>query len=348
MKSRINAALVVLLGMASAGAQMVASHAPVGPSHQTVTTQSLPKTSMAPALPITGKVVARVNGADLTDRDLLREMFSIFPYAQEHNGFPKELEPEIRRGALQMIIFEELVYQEARRRHMTIPAAKLAGAEREFRKQFPTAAAYQAFLKNEVNGSEAVMREKIRRALLIDALLNLEVNAPSQITTAQARAQYIKNSPQYTHGEILRIQSISIIPPNATAAVLKEARQRADEAFKQARQAKSYREFGLLAEKLSDDDFHVNMGDHKTLDAGKLPPPILQAAAKMKPGDVSDLIKLDNNYTIFRLESRTPAGKTPFAEVKAKLQSDMQKEKTQQLRSTLDQKLRKNAKIETL
>ena len=41
----------------------------------------------------TGKPVARVNGAVLTDRDLLREMFTIFPYARQHNGgFPKAME----------------------------------------------------------------------------------------------------------------------------------------------------------------------------------------------------------------------------------------------------------------
>ena len=71
-------------------------------------------------------------------------------------------------------------------------------------------------------------------------------------------------------------------------------------------------------------------------------------AAKMKPGDVSDLIQLGLNYTIFRLEARTPAGTTPFAEVKAKLQADLQKQRTEQLRSALAQKLSKNAKVETL
>jgi parvulin-like peptidyl-prolyl isomerase len=68
----------------------------------------------------------------------------------------------------------------------------------------------------------------------------------------------------------------------------------------------------------------------------------------MKPGDVSGLIQLGNNYPIFRLEARVPAGTTPFAEVKAKLQAEIQKQRTEQLRSTLAQKLRKNAKIETL
>ena len=67
------------------------------------------------------KPVARVNGAVLTDRDLLREMYTIFPYAQQHNGFPKAQEAAIRQGALEMIIFEELVYQEAVRRKLTVP-----------------------------------------------------------------------------------------------------------------------------------------------------------------------------------------------------------------------------------
>ena len=349
MKVRFIIAVAVVVGvmvLAPASAQMVASHTTAQPTAKA--DPNVASSKIMPAMAVSGKPVARINGTILTDRDLLREMFTIFPYATQHKGFPKDLEAEIRRGALQMIIFEELVYQEAKRRGMTIPPAKLAKAETEFRKQFPSTAAYQEFLRSEVNGSEAAMREKIRRSLLIEQLLNQEVTTPAHISTTQARVQYEKNSAQYKHGEFLRIQSISIIPPNETKAVLQEAKKRAEEAFKQAKQAKSYRDFGLLAERFSDDDFHVNMGDHKNQEAIALPPPIVQAAAKMKPGEVSDLIQLGNYYTIFRLEARTPAGITPFPEAQAKLRSDMQKEKTQQLRSAFAQKLRKNAKIEML
>lgn len=303
---------------------------------------------LTPKVPTRWKPVARVNGTVLVERDLEREMFAIFPYARQHNGFPKQLEPEIRRGALQMIIFEELVYQEAKRQNMTISPARLAQAEAEFRKQFGGDAAYQQFLMTEVNGSQATMREKIRRALLIEKFLKQQVTDPARVTPAQVRAEYEKNSAQYKHGEVLHIQSISIIPPNQSSAVLKEAKERAEQAAGQAQNAKTYRDFGLLAEKFSDDDFHVNMGDHKPMEASQLPPPIVQLADKMKPGDVSGLIQLGNNYTIFRLEARVPAGITPFAEVKAKLQAEMQKQRTEQLRSALAERLRKNAKIETL
>ena len=45
-----------------------------------------PKASRRLAPSPTGKPVARVNGAVLTDGDLLREEYTIFPYARQHNG----------------------------------------------------------------------------------------------------------------------------------------------------------------------------------------------------------------------------------------------------------------------
>jgi hypothetical protein len=47
---------------------------------------------------VSDKPVARVNGAVLTDRDLLREMYAIFPYARQHNGFPKAQEARFARA----------------------------------------------------------------------------------------------------------------------------------------------------------------------------------------------------------------------------------------------------------
>lgn len=300
-------------------------------------------------LQVTGKTVARVNGAALTDRDLVREMFAIFPYAKQHSGFPEKLEPQIRKGALDMIIFEELVYQEAKRRQMTVSPERIARAEKEFRKQFPDQPTYEQFVKAELNGSGPVLREKIRRSLLIEDLLAAEIVNKSKVSAVQAKAFYDENTAKFQREERFHIQSISIIPPaNASADVLKEARGKADDAARQAKTATSYRDFGLLAEKLSDDDYRVNMGDHKPCGRDLLPPEIVKTALAMKPGQVSELIQLGSAYTVFRLDAHTPAGRAPFAEVKDKLQSDLQKEKVEQLRSSLGQKLRKNARIEKL
>jgi parvulin-like peptidyl-prolyl isomerase len=294
------------------------------------------------------KPAVRVNGAVLTEADVVRQMYTIFPYASQHGGFPKPLEADIRKGALEMIIFEELLYQEARRMKIPIAPEQLSRAETAFRKQLGSGA-YEQFLRTECQGSKQVLREKIRRSLLIEKMLKTEVEQKSVITAAAAKAYYDKNPKQFEKPESLRIQTISIIPPqNGGADVEKEARKRAEEAYKLAMATKSYQDFGLLAEKKSDDDWHVNMGDRKFVEISKLPPPVAKAAAAMKPGEVSKLIQLGNAYTIFRLIEHTPSSRTPFAAVRATLQSDLQKEKRVELRAALNQKLRKDAKVEVL
>jgi parvulin-like peptidyl-prolyl isomerase len=297
---------------------------------------------------VTGKPVVKVNGAVLTDRDLVREMYLMFPYAQQHNGFPKDMEPQIRQGALQMIIFEELLYQEGNRRKVVIPNERIARAMTQFRKTFPDDAAYQEFLKKEVKGSPSVLRSEIRRSFVIEEMLRTEITQKAAVTTAEARAYYDKNSLKFQRPETFHFQSISIIPPNDTADVRQEVRRRAEEALKQAKNAGNYRDFGLLAEKLSDDDYRVKMGDRQPVESAKLPPEVAKVASAMQPGQVSDLIKLGPAYTIIRLEAHNPAGKVPFNEIKGQLQSDLRKEKTERIRSALGKKLRAKAKIELM
>jgi peptidyl-prolyl cis-trans isomerase SurA len=294
--------------------------------------------------------VARVNGAVLTSADLLREEYAIFPYARQHNGgIPKEFEKQIRDGAMKMIIFEELVYQEALRRKMTIPAARMQSAETDFRKQFPNPEQYNEFLQSEFHGSRAALDEKIRRSLLIDALLKSEVEDKCVVTPAEVRAYYDQNPARFHHPETYTFQTISVLPPaNATAAQLKEGRTRAQNALKQAKATKNAEEFGLLAEKISDDDYRVMMGQHKPVPVDQLAPEVLKVLAAMHPNDVSEIIQLGQAYTIVRLQAHTPAGQANLDEVKGQISKDLQDGKRNRLRSALNAKLSQNAKIEEL
>ena len=129
--------------------------------------------------------------------------------------------------------------------------------------------------------------------------------------------------------------------------VLRDLRQRrvAPQLAEQAT-AKTYQDFGLLAEKLSEDDFRVNMGDHKAVGRDKLPPQIVKTALAMQPGQVSGLIQIENAFTIFRLNAHNPATKQPLAQVKDDLRIELQKNKYEKLRSNFAKSLRAKAKIE--
>ena len=347
MNRKFPFATYFLLAITAAGAQ-VASHAP------TVFTQpEAPAAAQGPsvaALNAETRPVARVNGAVLTNADLVREEYSIFPYARQHGGgLPKELEPQIRDGAMKMIVFEELVYQEALRRKMVVPVAQLQRAEADFHKQFATPEEFNALLQSEFHGSVPALRDKIRRSLLIEALLKIEVDQKGAVTPADVKAYYLKNPARFQHPESFTFQTISILPPaRPTADQVKEGRTRAESALKQAKAAKTAEDFGLLAEKLSDDDYRVTMGEHKPVPADQLAPPVLKALSALKPGDVSDIIQIEQAFTIVRLAKHTPAGETKFTEVSAQLTKELQLTRTNQLRSALDKKLRQNAKIDEL
>lgn len=334
-KASIPGAFFLFCSLASA---QVASHAP---------TLVHPAPVQAPS--DINKPVVSVNGSILTNADLTREEYAIFPYARQHGGLPKDLAPQIRDGAMKMIIFEELVYQEAQRRRMTIPPAKLQRAETDFRKQFSNPEEFNALMQSEFHGSKHILDEKIRRSLLIDALLKAEVQDKSSVTPAEVKDFYDKNPARFTHPETYTIQTISVIPPDkATADQLKEARGRALKALAKAKATKNAEDFGLLAEKISDDDYRVMMGQHKPLSVDQLAPQVLKALKSMHPGDVSDLIQIDQIYTIVRFEVHTPSGEAKFQDVKAQLETELEQSKRNQLRSALDKKLHEHAKIEMM
>ena len=340
-KMRYLVVFALLLVEVTSSTGQVPSHAPTGAAKQAAPAAS--------PFQVSDKPVARVDGTVLTDRELLREMLQIFPYARQHNGFPKAEEAAIRQGALQMIIFEELVYQEAQRRRLTVPAEQLKRAEIEFKKQFATAEEYQQFLEQEMGGSDTRVREKIRRSLLIEQVLKTEVENRSVISEAEVKAYYEENSAKFRMPETFAFQTISILPPqNPNTDQVKEGQKRANEVLKEAKATKSYQEFGLLAEKVSEDDFHVNMGDHKEVGKDKLPPQVVSALQAMKPGDVSGTIQIDQAYTIVRMNEHWPARTRSFAEVRKELAAELQKNKYEQLRIALDKQLRAKAKVEVL
>jgi parvulin-like peptidyl-prolyl isomerase len=346
MKSPLPICAVLLITLAAATAQ-VASHAPSTMANASAT--NLPPAQVTPAMQVSDKPVARVNGAVLTDRDLLREMYMIFPYAQQHNGFPKAQEAAIRQGALEMIIFEELVYQEAQHRGLTVSSEKIKTAEAQFQKQFNSPEQYQQYLQSEMQGSEQKVRQQIKRSMLIEQVLKTDVENRSAITAADVKAYYDKNPAKYTLPESFTFQSISIMPPmKPTANQAAEAQKKGEDALRQAKATKTYQDFGLLAEKISEDDFRVNMGDHKAVGRDKLPPQVVKALAAMQPGQVSGLIQIESAYTIIRLNAHTPAHKRSLQEVQADLKVELQKAKYEKMRSGLAKQLRAKAKIEVV
>lgn len=339
MKLRLS---ILVLAVTTIAQGQVASHKPT----------TLPVNTNAPAVASmpAAKPIVRVNGAVLTDRDLMREMMNVFPYAKQHGGrFPQESEAKIRQTALKNIEFEELAYQDALKRGIAVSPEKLRKAISDFRAQFETEAEYQDFLKLEQKGSEQELKNRIRRSLLIDQYLVLEIDRRARYTDARLKEFYTKNPERFRKPDSVSLQTITIAYGQTPTPAEKEAaRKKAEDAFKQVKATKDYEGFGMLAEKVSMDDWRVMMGDHKWLHRGRMPEAVEKVVFAMKAGQISDIIDTGDSFCIARVNEKEDSHLVPLDQVKAQLKKDLESQKAQELRTALDKKLRIGAKIEEL
>lgn len=331
--------VILSLMLTATLAAQVASHAP------TVKVPAPRTPATAPARP-----VVRVNGAVLNDRDLAREMMNVFPYARQHGGkIPAEFESDIRKAAIHNLEFEELAYQEAQRRGMTVSPSRIERGIKDFRTQYDSEAQFKQYLKSEQKGSVEELKNKIRRAMLVDEILKLEVDNRSVYSEAQLKQFYEKNPDRFRKPESVSIQTITIAYGDKPSPADKQAaRKRAEDALIEARKTKDYNGFGELAEKVSMDDWHVMMGDHKWLHRGRMPVSVEKIVFGMKVDEVSGVIDTGDSFCIVRLNGREDSHLVAFAEVKPQLKQDLEKQKRDELRAAFDKRLRAGARIEEL
>ncbi len=325
----------VVCGGMSASAQnvpLVSAHRPV-----------------ASATPAAESLVARVNGAGLSQRDLQHEMQSLFPYSDVHKGrVPGPVAPEVRRKALEQIIFDELVHQEAKRRKMGVSSATFADVMQQARGRFPSKPEYEAYAVQEY-GSVRGFENQIRRAILIAMLVDQEIAQKARMTDAQVRQFYSTNKKRFQKPESVWVQSISFhFSEKATPAQRAQARKRAETVLPMARAAGSFEAFGKLAEKYSEDDWRIMMGDHRWLHRGRLPSAVENAAFLLKKDETSEIIETSEAFVIIRVNGKQAPTQIPYSQVSQSLREDLEKAKLVDRRTQFEQRLRARFQVEEL
>ena len=346
MKTLLKIVLMVTLSAGWLAAQLATSHAPTSAAPTAV---SAATPAAAQTLPNLNQAVVKVNGVALTERDVREQMQRLFPYYSIHGGrVPEKYQGEIRQKAINQVVEEELIYQEAKRRGMVVPQATMQKVFASAKARFSSPQEYQQYGK-QVYGSVNEFERRLRRATLIEQFEHQEIELKSKPTEAAVRDIYEKNKKSFLRPESAWLQSISVnLPENASDEQKKMARKRIDDILPQARAAKSYNEFGVLAERVSEDEYRINLGDHKWVHLVGLPAEITKTLESMQPGDISSVVEEPVGFTILRLNERRPAKQMAFEEVKDELRKQMEENAAQQKWASLQKQLKQNAHIETL
>ncbi len=137
-------------------------------------------------------VAARVNGEAITLFTLFREMNALAPrYLGAGGQRTPELDKKIRSEALDIVIFEELAVEEARKRGMKAAPEAIEGEIRKIKASTGSPAGFQEYL--DKNGlTEGELRKTLEQDALFEMIATQEIDAKITVTDAALRARYKK------------------------------------------------------------------------------------------------------------------------------------------------------------
>lgn len=237
---------------------------------------------------------------------------------------------EMRQQAVKDLIDRDLILQEFKKKEFTIPAYVIDDSVQQIiRKDFGGDRA--AFVRTlQAQGyTMSRFREVQKDKITVQAMRQSKVSDNIIVSPVKIREYYNKNSAAYTTPEQVKLRMIvlqqgaSSGDASSDAAVSKK--QMADEIRgKLAGGA----EFDRLAEMYSDDSTKESGGDWGWVDRKTLNEDLAKVAFSLKPGEISQVIFLDNNYYILMVEAKKPAITKPLSEVQQEIvQNLIQQEK---------------------
>lgn len=278
-------------------------------------------------------IVAKVNGTTFTQKDLETEVDRLIPQMTFHRNVPPEKRKNYYGKALDELINRELQYQDAKAKDIKIEKEKIDAQLEKFKKRFKSEKEYQAALKQEKSTEEQV-RARIEKELLAQAAYTRNVTEPAKMSEPALKEYYEKNAAKLKQPESAKLRIISTTDEKKAQDILAKIKQGDD--------------FGELAYGLSEDSYRVKSGDVGYIHKGRMLPEIDAVAFKLKAGEVSDIIKAENNWFIIKVEDKKPEQQMTFEETKAKLQKELEAERANELKKKWIDNLRAKAKIEIL
>lgn len=279
-------------------------------------------------------------------RDLLR--------LQRPPMTPAQFEGQIREG----LVLEKLratltswialsdaeLEREYRRRNDKVKVEVVALPIQKFRDQVTVSDAELAAAFEAGKDKYRIGEKRKIRYLLLDIEA---ARAKVSVSDAQVQAEYDRRIPEFTTQEELRASHILL---RTEGKKEDEVRARAEDVLKQARGGA---DFAALAKKDSDDESNsAQGGDLDYFTRGRMVPEFEEAAFKLQPGQISDLVKTQYGFHIIKLTDKKPGSVKPLTEVRQQivdqLKYDAAEGQTTDLAQQIEQNARNKADLERL
>lgn len=299
-------------------------------------------TTAAQAKPASGAVFARVNGKSISMDALAQKIEELYPTASVHARPGGS--PELRQKAIEAVILDELIWQQAVKAGKVVTLAK-AQQQMFARRRRYGAKAFDTGLRQD-GLSRRQYAQKLQRALTIQRARREHVELPAQVGPKAVRAYYDANQNRFRRPERVHFRLILVaVDKNASKDAEQQAKKKADVLYAQLQAGKDFAE---IAWQSSDDMYRVKGGDVGWMHKGSLDPEFEPLAFTVPVGQATAPFRTPLGYSIMKVEEREPAREMSFAEVRGKLKLQLESLKAKQLSEAWEEHLKTNAKIEVL
>ncbi len=291
------------------------------------------------------QVLVKVNGDIITKTELEQRQVAVLRQrmqgqvdqaAMKNDETLKKMLAEVTPQLIVNAVDELLLLQRGRELNYHLSDDQFKQIVGNIRKEqnLQDEAKFQAALAQE-NMTMDDLRKQLERQMLIDQVQRQEVGSKLNITEEEARQYYARHPEEFSEPASISLREILIEVPASEGGV---SVARDDEAKKKiadirARALKG-EDFAKLAAEVSDSPSKSNGGLIGPFARSDMSPQLQQLVDKMKPGEITEPLRVQKGYQLFKLETKTEATLQPFDSVRdligekvaaARTQSEMRK-----------------------
>jgi len=202
----------------------------------------------------------------------------------------------------------------------------------------------QEFLKalREEHMSMEEWRRRMRERIIVGMMRSREVEGKVVISPRDVIQIYNGNAAKYHREEQVSLRVILIHgSTNESDRAVRET------SAKEARaKAAGGNDFAEMARQLSEDGKADKGGDWGWMEIRDLRPELAEAVKGLKTNAVSEVVRMDGDYYLIKLENRHEAGPIPFEDVRTSIEKDLRRKEIRRLSTVWMEQLKKDAYIQ--
>lgn len=270
------------------------------------------------------EIVAKVNGDIITSTELAEDRKAVEEELSKQGLTGAELErtrQTMLADLLRNRIDEILLRQKGKDMNLKVEAdlnKQIADYQRQFK--MPDPDQFQKFVVEQTGKSYEDFRGSLQDKLLVDGVVRDEIMRKISVPAEEIRGYYDEHKDEFQRMERVFLREVLVSTTDLkTPEEIAAAEKKANDL---AARAKRGENFPQMAQQNSDNELTKERGG--LLDPftkGQLNPVIENMVWNQQPGFVTDPIKFDNGWEIFKVEDHQREGLASFQEVEQEIQN---------------------------